>query len=181
MHVFHISSIVFRKTFEDTLCNLRLVFERLRDANLTLKPKKCFLFQESVKFLGHIVSAKGIHCDPDKLRSVTDWPHPENITDLRSFLGTASYYRRFIPDFSTIAAPLTDLTRKDVKFKWSEAEDTAFNSLKTLLISAPILSFPREKGLYILDCDASGTGIGSVLSQIQDGEERVIAYASQTK
>ena len=172
--------IVFGKTFEDTLCNLRLVFERLRDANLTLKPKKCFLFQESVKFLGHIVSAKGIHCDPDKLRSVTDWPRPENITDVRSFLGTASYYRRFIPDFSTIAAPLTDLTRKDVKFRWSEAADIAFNSLKTLLISAPILSFPREKGLYILDCDASGTGIGSVLSQIQDGEERVIAYASQT-
>ena len=164
--------IVFGDSFDKTLANLDSVFCRLRSAGLTLKPKKCFLFKTSVKFLGHIVSEEGVACDPDKIAAVQSCPTPKDRTEMRHFLGLASYYRRFIPNFSTIAAPLNALTCTNVTFSWSQDCEVAFNQLKTLLTSAPVLSFPRaDGGEFVLDTDASNVGIGAVLSQIQDGQE----------
>lgn len=170
--------IVFGSTFEIALRNLKDVFECLRKANLKLKPKKCTLFQTEVAYLGHRVSKAGISCDPKKISAVQDWPIPTNVTEVRSFLGTAGYYRKFIPNFSTIASPLSQLTRKNKRFKWDENCQKAFDELKLLLVSAPILAYPIADGKFVLDTDASDTGLGGVLSQIQNGEEKVIAYAS---
>ena len=172
--------IVFGNDFQDTMRNLELVLDRLRQANLKLKPKKCRMFQSEVSYLGHIVSYKGIQTDPKKVESIKNWPTPTDAKGVRSFLGIASYYRKFIPNFTTIASCLTRLTEKDVKFQWAEEEVKSFEELKENLVSAPILSFPMDKGRYIVDTDASNFGIGAVLSQIQGEEEKVIAYASKS-
>ena len=172
--------IVFGKSFQETLDNLTTVFERFRSVNLKLKPKKCSLFADEVSYLGHIVSSEGVKCDPGKIETVKNWPTPANISAVRSFLGLASYYRKFIADFSTTSFPLVQLTRKDQRFVWSQDCDTAFHALKDALLSAPVLAYPTRDEPFILDTDASAYGIGAVLSQVQDGEEKVIAYGSKT-
>lgn len=173
--------IVFGSDFNTAIENLRSVFTQFRLANLKLKPKKCVLFQSKVTFLGHVVSHEGIQCDPNKTKSIEHWPCPVSRTEVRSFLGLVGYYRRFVPNFSEIASPLTRLTRKRVAFHWDDACEQAFNSLKQSLLTAPILSFPENEGMFILDTDASAFGLGAVLSQIQgQGEEKVLAYASRT-
>ena len=171
--------IVFGATFDITMSRLKSVMEQLRAAGLKLKAAKCAWFQREVKYLGHIVSGQGIQCDPEKIAAVKEWPTPATVTQVRGFLGFASYYRKFIPHFSEIAFPLTNLTRKHARFEWSEDCQGAFETLKQQLITAPVLSYPAREGKYILDTDASDFAIGAVLSQIQDGEERVIAYASR--
>lgn len=171
--------IVFGTTFQTALANLQEIFECLRQANLTLKTKKCTLFQTEVEYLGHIVSEAGISCNPEKLKAVAEWPQPINVSEVRSFLGLAGYYRRFIPHFSSIVSPLTALTSKTKKFQWDSQCQEAFENLKGLLTSAPILAYPNNQGDFILDTDASNTGLGAVLSQVQGGEEVVIAYASK--
>jgi transposase InsO family protein len=172
--------IVFGHNFETALANLESVFSCLRQANLKLKPSKCVLFQEQVQFLGHVVSKDGVQCDPAKIDAVKTWPRPENKSEVKSFLGLIGYYRRFVPNFSLKAYPLNFLTRSKSKFKWDERCEDSFNILKECLISAPILAFPNESDTFVLDTDASGESVGAVLSQIQSGEERVIAYASKT-
>ena len=172
--------IVFGRTFGQTIENLEKVFSRLRTANLKLKAKKCHMFQEEVAFLGHIVSADGVRCDPAKVSAVRNWEVPKTVLELRSFLGLASYYRRFIEGFSSIAGPLHELLKKNKVFQWSEECQNAFDILKDKLTSAPVLAYPRGGGNFILDTDCSGFGMGAVLSEIQDGEEKVIAYASHT-
>ena len=172
--------IVFGKDFRFALMHLKEVFERLRQAHLKLKPKKCSLFGTSVSFLGHIVSRDGIHCDPSKIDVVRDWPSPNNLKELRSFLGLCSYYRRFIKDFAEVVVPLVNLTRKRVHFRWDARCEKAFNQIKEALTQAPILAYPISDATFILDTDASSHSVGAVLSQIQHGEEKVIAYASRT-
>ena len=173
--------IVFGATFEETLKRLRTVMECLEAAGLKLKPSKCKWFQRSVHYLGHVVSGEGIKCDPEKISQVVKWPMPTTITQIRGFLGLASYYRKFIPSFSELAGPLTNLTRKDVPFEWTDHCQDAFEALKSKLTTAPVLSYPMpEEGSFILDTDASNQSIGAVLSQEQEGEERVSAYASHT-
>ena len=172
--------ICFGKSFNEALSNLELVLQRFKDANLRLKPSKCKLFQRSVEFLGHIVSDKGVSCDPKKIEAVQDWERPQCVKDVRSFVGFAQYYRKFIRNFSAIATPLYELTKKKVKFQWSQKCEEAFQLLKRKLVEAPILAYPTREDTFILDTDASLFGIGAVLSQQQNGEERVIAYASKT-
>ena len=174
--------ILVGETFERALDNLETVFERLRAAGLKLKPKKCTLMKKKVAFLGHVVDGEGIHCDPTKIEAVRDWGTPSTVSEIRSFLGLASYYRRFVPKFSTVASPLTDLIKKDQKFEWTERCEEAFQLLKKKLIEAPVLVYPSrdDQDLFILDTDASNTGIGAVLSQVQDAQEKVISYASKT-
>ena len=169
-------------TFEAAVLNLQSVFDRLKSAGLTLKPKKCNLFRQKVSYLGHVVSADGITCDPDKIEAVANWKTPRTVTEVRSFLGFANYYRRFIQSFAHIASPLSALTQKGKPFKWTDECEKAFQVLKKTLIEAPILAYPSSNpdDTYILDTDASLVGIGAVLSQRQNGVERVIAYASQT-
>ena len=174
--------IVLGKDFDDSLRNLKCVFARLRDAGLKLKPKKCEFFQKEVSFLGHVVGSTGVACDPAKLEAVTEWKTPQSVTEVRSFLGLASYYRRFIMGFAKVAAPLTALTEKGCDFEWTESCENAFQTLKCKLVEAPILAYPSRslEDPFILDTDASDVGLGGVLSQVQDGQEKVIAYASKT-
>ena len=172
--------IIVGKTFTEALENLREVFQRLREANLKLKSKKCWLFQTQVSYLGHLESEEGIKCDPSKIEAIEHWPTPTNKTEVRSVLGLIGYYRKFIPDFAEKAKPLTKLTRKNARFTWNSECENAFTNLKETLVCAPVLAFPQKQGIFILDTDASLWGIGGVLSQEQDGVEKVIAYASKT-
>lgn len=124
--------IVPGPSFTECLKRLEHIFQRLKNANLKLKPSKCNLFQKSVKFLGHVVSDKGVHTDPDKTEAVRIWPVPKTVKEVRSFLGLCSYYRRFVSGFANIARPLHKLCEKNSKFTWNEDCQKAFNSLKTL-------------------------------------------------
>ena len=128
-----------------------------------------------VKFLGHVVSQRGIAVDPSKVEVVLNWDRPRNVTEIRSFLGLAGYYRRFVENFSRIAAPMTKLTRKDVSFVWDDTCEEAFNELKRRLTSAPVLVVPNPEVMYTVYTDASRSGLGCVLMQ----EGKVIAYASR--
>ena len=172
--------ILFSSTVTEHLERLKCVLSSLRKANLKLKPSKCCLLHREVSFLGHVVSGHGIATDPEKIRAVVEWPVPRSVTEVRAFLGLCSYYRRFVESFALIASPLHALTGKGRTFAWTEECDQAFEELKRRLTSAPILAMPLDEGRYVLDTDASYGAIGAVLSQVQGGEERVIAYASRT-
>jgi len=172
--------ILFSHTVEEHLIRLCILFDRLRKANLKLKPSKCHLLQKEVKFLGHVISAGTVATDPEKTEKVASWARPQNVTEVRSFLGFASYYRRFLHRFSEIATPLYVLTGKNAKFIWSDECEKAFQTLKNNLVASPVMAMPQDIGEYRLDTDASNIAIGAVLSQMQDGEEKVIAYGSRT-
>ena len=172
--------IVFAGSFIQHLDRLREVLIRLKNAGLKLSTAKCFLFRLFVKFLGHIVSKDGVACDPDKVSAIKKWPVPANVSELRSFLGLCSYYRRFCPSFATLAAPLYRLTEARTDYTWDQQCTTAFEGLKSHLCSPPILAYPLDDGEFLLDTDASLVGLGAVLSQIQNEEERVIAYYSRS-
>lgn len=171
--------IVFARSFGEQVSRLETVLQRLQNARLKLKPGKCCLFRREVKFLGYIVSKQGIRTDPAKVSAVTTWSIPQNLTELRAFLGLCSYYRRFVHGFADVAAPLHELTKKGRCFTWDTRCQAAFDELKRRLTSAPILGLPRNEGTYYLDTDASEESVGAILSQLQDGEERVIAYSSR--
>ena len=166
----------FDKSF-DNLCE---VLHRLLKANLKVKPKKCIFFQKAVGFLGHRVSKEGVATDPNKIEKVRSWPTPQNLTETKSFLGLCAYYKNFIPSYSEIAHPLNRLSQKGVEFVWDDDCDSAFRTLKDKLTSSPILAFPCDEGMFVLDTDASNFSIGAVLSQVQDGEERVLAFGSKS-
>ncbi|GBM40902.1 Retrovirus-related Pol polyprotein from transposon 297 [Araneus ventricosus] len=172
--------IIVGRTFEERFNNLRKVFQRLQKANLKLSPKKCRFFQKEVTYLGHVISAKGVKTDPEKIKAVVDWPRPETVHYLRSFLGLCTYYRRFVKNFSTIARPLHKLTEAKSNFNWTEECEKSFNGLKQSLTFSSILTYPRTDKDFILDTDASNEGIGAVLSQNIRNEERVIAYFSKS-
>jgi len=172
--------IVYSADVAEHLRRLDLLFQRLRSANLKLKPSKCQLLRTSVAFLGHVVSGQGVGTDPEKIVAVKDWPCPISLKEVQSFLGLAGYYRRFVPAYAERAAPLHRLAQKGASFLWTEGCQTAFDSLREALVGAPILAMPADGAGFILDTDASNDSIGAVLSQVQDGVERVIAYASRT-
>lgn len=171
--------IVLAKDVPEMLQRLSQVFQRLKQANLKLKPAKCCLFRRQVVYLGHIVSEHGVATDPNKVNKVQAWPTPTSVQEVRRFIGLASYYRRFVKDFASIAEPLHNLTKKNAHFQWHAEHQAAFNTLKHHLITAPVLGYPLDHGEMILDTDASDTGIGAVLSQMQGGTERVLAYGSR--
>ncbi|PIK52385.1 Retrovirus-related Pol polyprotein from transposon, partial [Apostichopus japonicus] len=172
--------IIFGKNFEEHIAAIDDVFTRFKLAGLKLSPKKCFLFKQKVEFLGHVVSKDGVSTDPSKVAVVKNWPRPNCVRDVRGFVGLCSYYRKFVKNFTLIARPLHRLTEKGKRFLWNEECEEAFNALKVALTSTPILAFPTPSDKYILDTDASNESLGSVLSQIQGGEERVIAYFSKS-
>ena len=172
--------IIFGKTFEDMINNLDKVLNQLKSAGLKLKPRKCQLFAKEVEFLGHMITSEGIKTDPKKTKAVREWPTPENIHQVRSFLGFCSYYRRFIPRFAEVAKPLHRLSEKGQAFVWSEQCDDAFKMLKSKMADSPVLAHPDFQEPFILDTDASDMAIGAVLSQKLNGQEYVIAYASRT-
>ncbi|KRX24114.1 Retrovirus-related Pol polyprotein from transposon 17.6 [Trichinella nelsoni] len=173
--------VIFGRTFQEHLNNLAEVLQRIRQYGLKLKPAKCRLCAKEIPFLGHIVSRDGVRTDPSKTEKVASWPTPTSTSEVRTFLGIASYYRQFVKSFASIARPLHRLTEHGRQFSWSNEAEEAFQRFKRALTTAPILAFPRFDIPFIIDTDASETGIGAVLSQKHDPEgERVIAYASRT-
>jgi len=172
--------VVFARTCEEHLERLGMVLERLSQAGLKLKPEKCKFFRRSVQLLGHVISNEGIGTDPEKTEAVANWPTPTTIAEVRSFVGLASCYRRFVRDFAKIASPLHELTKKDAKFHWIAEYQEAFERLKVALTTPPVFAMPNDDDDYVLDTDASDKSIGAVLSQQQNGLERVLAYASRS-
>ncbi|KAJ9546526.1 hypothetical protein OSB04_019069 [Centaurea solstitialis] len=167
--------LIYSKTAEEHGEHLRKVLEMLKREQLYAKFSKCEFWLKEVQILGHIVTQEGIKVDPAKIEAIKDWESPKSPSEVRSFLGLAGYYRRFIEHFSAIATPLTALTKKDVKFEWTSTCEYAFNNLKGKLTSAPILTLPNGTDGFVVYCDASKLGLGCVL--MQDG--KVIAYASR--
>ena len=176
--------IVYGCTRLECIERLRLVFSRLRDAGLKLKPTKCTLFATETLYLGHVVSGEGIKCDPKKIEAVKNWVRPTTPRQALIFISTCNYYGRFIKNFSEIALPLRKLSRSKKNFEWTPECEQSFQLLRQALISDPVMAYPQPDGQYILDTDASGFAIGAVLSQMQpddSGElvERVISYGSR--
>ncbi|KAL5475209.1 hypothetical protein EMCRGX_G027282 [Ephydatia muelleri] len=172
--------LIFSATVQQHFTRLREIFDRLKQAGLKIKPSKCLLLQKSIKYLGHVVSEHGIKTDSDKTRCIADWPTPSCLQDLKQFLGLASYYRRFVRNFAAIVAPLVKLTEKGHVWHWSSDCDAAFLQFKERLVTSPILGYPVFNQPFMVDTDASGEGLGAVLSQYVSGVERVIAFASRS-
>ena len=179
---------VHSKTTKEHLESLKLVFEAHRKAGLMLQPSKCRIFQEQVHYLGHLITGAGVQPRKDYVEVVKNWPLPKDLKQWRTFLGKVAYYRKFIPQFSAIAGPLYSLLAKDCKTDLSaidvgSKEEIAFQQLKKALVSAPILAYPdfKSSSPFILDTDWSADpgAIGGVLSQVQDGVERVICYGAR--
>ena len=171
---------VFGDSFESCLENLRKVLERCQEKNLVLNWEKCHFMVTKGIVLGHIVSKDGIEVDKAKVELISNLPTPKCVRNIKSFLGHAGFYRRFIKDFSAIARPLCTLLDKDVPFTWSQACDTAFAKLKNMLVSPPIMRSPNWDLPFEIMCDASDYAIGAVLEQREDKKAFVIYYASKT-
>ncbi len=184
--------VVFSSSFEQHLSRLKLVLSRFRECGLKVKWSKCSLFQRQVSYLGHVISAEGVATDPEKTRVVAQWPRPGTVTELKSFLGFAGYYRRFVEKFSQLAAPLHALaalaTPKAGKSKtarvslgelWGSECESAFQVLKEKLVTAPVLGYADFTKPFYLEIDASHHGLGAILSQEGQGGRRPIAYASR--
>ncbi|XP_057535375.1 uncharacterized protein LOC130813557 [Amaranthus tricolor] len=167
--------LVYSKDREEHQEHLRFVLQTLRENKLYAKLSKCEFWLDKVSFLGHFVSKEGISVDPVKVEAVRSWPSPKNVTEVRSFLGLAGYYRRFVKDFSRIARPMTSLMKKEKKFEWTDECEQAFMTLKERLTTAPVLTLPDPKLDYTVYSDASKKGLGCVLMQ----DRKVIAYASR--
>ena len=167
--------LVYSGSLEEHSEHLRIVLQTLRERQLYAKLSKFQFWLDRVAFLGHVISVEGVSVDPHKIEAVVNWKPPNNVSKVRSFLGLAEYYRKFVEGFSKIAAPLTKLTRKDVKYDWVDVCQKSFDELKGRLTSAPILALPNGRDGFVVYSDASRQGLGCVLMQ----NDRVIAYASR--
>lgn len=173
--------VICTDDFEKHVDILREVFKRLKQAGLTVNKEKCAFCRPSLKYLGYIVDGNGLHVDPEKVEAILNLPTPKNTKEVRRIVGMTSWYRRFVPNFSAIVTPITDLLKKNKKFCWSEECEEAFSKLKQQLVSAPVTHGPDYKLPFVLQTDASGYGIGAVLYQpISDKEVRVICYISRS-
>ena len=186
--------IVFASTYEEHLDRLSQIFAKFREAGMKLSPKKCHFCRSQVRYVGHIVSEAGIQTDPEKTAKITHWKAPHDVDSLRSYIGFCSFYRRYVPNFAKVAKPLNELlvgivnlpkrrgrkaAQQGTKWKWDKEQQEAFDKLKTLLTSPPILCYPDFDKPYELHVDASGDGLGAVLYQEHDGRNRVVCYASR--
>ena len=172
--------IIFGCNFEENIECLDVVLTRFGAAGLKLKPAKCLFFSDRVTFLGHVITKEGILPDPDNLAKIANWPVPQNVREVRGIIGLGNYYRRFVKDYSKRVQPLVSLTKKNTPFKWTQECQEAFEDLKKALLGPDTMSFPTDDGLFILDTDASDETIGAVLSQVQLGREKVIAFGSRS-
>lgn len=175
--------IVVSSSFEHHLQLLTEVKERLSEANLTINFQKCDFFKNSLKYLGYLVDSQGLRIDPDKVAAMVSYPRPTTSTEIKRYVGMCSWYRRFIPHFSTLVAPINNLLKgkkKKQSILWNEAAEESFIKIKEALVSAPILCSPDFSQPFTIQCDASDVGLGGVLTQNIDDRERVIAFASRS-
>lgn len=172
--------VVVTQTFDKHLEVLREVFNRLMEAGLTVRRDKCQFCRPELKFLGYIVDASGLHCDPEKVAAILNIPSPNNVKEVRRFMGVTSWYRRFIPDCSSILAPLSKLLRKGNRFKWTEECEAAFKRIKGCLATAPVMSCPDFEKPFVIQTDASDYGLGAVLSQSFPDGERAVSFISRS-
>ena len=173
--------VIFSRTLSEHLEHLKLVLERIETAHLKLKPIKCRFICEEVEYLGHLITPKGLRTNMRLTESIKEFPRPTSVTEVRRFMGLASYYRRFIYNFSSVAEPLRALTRKNTSFVWTDACEEAMNVLKKKITSAPVLAYPSCDQPFTVETDASISGVGAVLSQVQeDGKLHPVAFASRS-
>ena len=179
--------LIYSSSFEEMLDRLEVVLLRLRAFGLKLNPSKCYFLRRKLTYLGHQVSELGLTADPDKCSAVENWAPPQTLKQLPQFLGFVGYYRKFVPKFSLVARPLYELvglaankTKEKFRSLWTEECDHAFQELKGKLVTPPVLGFADFDLPFILETDASLQGLGAVLSQEQDGERKVLAYASRS-
>ncbi|KAF2889592.1 hypothetical protein ILUMI_16581 [Ignelater luminosus] len=172
--------LVVSRSYEEHLLHLRLVFERLRQANMTVCLVKTHFFRTEVKFLGHVLSVRGVVPDPDKTAAIARFPVPRTVKQLRGFLGLCNYYRRFRQDYSDAILPLTQLLHKGTRWNWGVAEHQAFERVKSLFLRTVILRFPDFSKKFFLQADASGYALGVELYQLTEGDDHlVLGFASK--
>jgi len=171
--------LVFSRTKEEHVAHVREVLARLRAAKLYAKRSKCEFFRSEVEFLGHRIGAQGLSVSQDKVQDVRTWPQPENVSDVRAFLGLAGFYRKFVENFSKIALPLTELTKETTPFVWEQRQQQAFDALKAALCSAPVLLIPDPTKPYTLNCDACDYALGATLQQDHGSGLQPVAYMSR--
>ena len=173
--------IVFGRNFDEHIARIERVLERMRLAGLKLKPKKCEMLATEVVFLGHVVSGEGVKPNPVNISKIADWPRPKTPRQVKQLVAMGSYYRRYVKNFATIVRPMVELTKKGRKFVWSQECEASFEELKKVLTGADIMGYPlNDAGEFRLDVDASDVGLGGILHQVQNGRDRVIAYASRS-
>lgn len=171
--------VVVSQTFDEHLKLLKEIFSKLREAGLKINPEKCHFCRKELKYLGHIVSNRGIQTDPEKVKAIQDFPRPKTLRQVRGFLGMASWYRRFIPNFALLTAPLTRLLKKNSRWDWTDEQNNAFQEIKRALATTTALSCPDFTQPFILQVDASDFGLGAALSQRIDKNEIIVAFASR--
>ena len=167
--------LIYSKTEEEHAEHLRLILEKLREHKLYAKYSKYEFWLPEVTYLGHVISKNGVAVTPERIEPILDWTPPNTVKQVRSFLGLASYCRRFVENFSKVAKPMTNLLHKGVKFEWTDKCQESFEALKAKLTSPPVLAPPDTQKDFVIYCDASRQGLGCVLMQ----ERRVIAYGSR--
>lgn len=167
--------LIYSRTLADHINYLRVVFQILVKHGLKVKQSKCSFAQQKLSYLGHSIRPNGVATEEDKIKAVKDWPTPQSVKDLRSFLGLAGYYRKFVRNFGVFSKPLTNLLRKDQPFIWNTVTDAAFQTLKQALISAPVLAMSDFSLPFVVETDASDKGIGAVLMQ----NDHPIAFLSK--
>ncbi|GJP52565.1 hypothetical protein CLOM_g11667 [Closterium sp. NIES-68] len=171
--------LIYSRDMQQHVEHLRRIFEILLRERFYVKLSKSDFALENAQFLGHIVSAQGVHVDPKKIKAVRTWKTPENVKELQQFLGFANYYNRFVPQYAKIATPLTNLLKKNTPYKWEPQHQEAVEQLKQALTSAPVLILPDPERDYVIEADASDQAVGAVLMQDQGNGLQPIAYLSK--
>lgn len=171
--------VIYSRSFGEHLEHIRTVLDRLAGAGLTVKPSKLNLVRSEISFLGHLVSGQGIRIDPSRTQAIFKFRPPTSKKGIARFIGMINYFRKFIPRFAELAAPLNALRKKNERFVWGESQEAAFRALKDALGNAPVLAVPDFEQPFVLQTDASNSGVAAVLLQMQGGERRPVAYASR--